>query len=55
LHRAPADDAFLEPLMAKARKALDAKAFDAAEAGGRALSYDEATQEARAWLSASRS
>jgi tetratricopeptide (TPR) repeat protein len=55
LHRAPADDAFLEPLVAKAREALDATAFDAAEAGGRALSYEEATQEARAWLSASRS
>jgi non-specific serine/threonine protein kinase len=49
LHRDPADEAFLTPLIAKARDALGA-AFAQAEAAGRALSYDGAISRARAWL-----
>ena len=50
LHRDPADEAFLVPLIDKARKSLGADAFDSAEAAGRALAYGEAMAEARAWL-----
>jgi predicted ATPase/class 3 adenylate cyclase len=50
LHRDPADDAFLVPLMAKAREALGAAGFAAAELDGRALSYEKALLEAREWL-----
>jgi tetratricopeptide (TPR) repeat protein len=50
LHRDPADEAFLAPLVAKARQALGTTAFTAFEAVGRALSYDEAMAAARAWL-----
>ncbi len=50
LHRDPADEAFLAPLVDTARKALGAKSFAAAEADGRALSYDEAIREARGFL-----
>ena len=46
----PADEAFLSPLMARAREALGADAFAAAEAAGRALSYDTALAEVRGWL-----
>jgi predicted ATPase len=49
-HRDPADEAFLTPLIARARAALDAAAFAAAESAGRALSYEEAMGEVRAWL-----
>ena len=50
LHRDPADDAFLAPLIARTRDALGAVAFAAAEAGGGELSYDDAMIEARAAL-----
>jgi hypothetical protein len=50
LHRDPADEAFLAPLIATAREALGWTAFAAAEAGGRALTYDQALAEARAWF-----
>ena len=50
LHRDPADEAFLAPLVDKARAALGVEAFDRAEAAGRALAYDTAIAEARAWL-----
>jgi predicted ATPase/class 3 adenylate cyclase len=50
LHRDPADEAFLLPLITKAREALGAHLFAAAEAGGRALSSDAADVEARKWL-----
>jgi predicted ATPase len=50
IHRDPADEAFLAPLIEKTRNALGAAQFSAAEASGRALSYDEAMAEARAWL-----
>jgi hypothetical protein len=50
LHRDPADEAFLAPLIDRARQALGSAAFTAAEAAGRALGYENATAEARAWL-----
>jgi tetratricopeptide (TPR) repeat protein len=50
VHRDPADEAFLTPLIARAREALNAAAFAAAESAGRALSYEEAIGEVRAWL-----
>jgi tetratricopeptide (TPR) repeat protein len=49
-HRDPADEAFLAPLVEKARHALGAEAFTASEASGRALTYEKAMSEARAWL-----
>jgi predicted ATPase/DNA-binding winged helix-turn-helix (wHTH) protein len=49
-HPEPAEEAFLVPLLARAREALGTAAFAAAEAAGRALSYDTALGEARAWL-----
>ncbi len=45
----PADQ-YLAPLVAKARVALGPAAFAAAENIGRALSYEDAIAEARAWL-----
>jgi predicted ATPase/class 3 adenylate cyclase len=48
--RQRADEAFLMPLVAKARAALGDAAFAEAEAAGRGLSYEDATAEARAWL-----
>jgi predicted ATPase/class 3 adenylate cyclase len=50
LHRDPADEAFLAPLIAKVRAALGSAPFGAAEAAGRALSYEAAMVEARVWL-----
>ena len=47
LHRYPVDEAFLAPLIARAREALGEAAFAAAEAAGRALSCEESTAEAR--------
>jgi tetratricopeptide (TPR) repeat protein len=52
LHRDPADEAFLAPLVAAARAGLGPAAFAAAEAAGRALPYEDAMAEARAWLAA---
>jgi predicted ATPase/class 3 adenylate cyclase len=50
IRRETADEAFLAPLIAKVREALGEAAFVVAEAGGRALSYEEAMAEARGWL-----
>ena len=50
MHRDPTDEAFLQPLIARAREALGNKAFEAAEREGAALTYDEAIAEARTWL-----
>jgi tetratricopeptide (TPR) repeat protein len=50
LHRDPTDEAFLAPLIAKARAAMGESAYMEAEAAGRALSYEEVMAEARAWL-----
>ena len=49
-HRESVDEMFLSPLIAKARAALGPAAFTAAEAAGRALSYEAALTETRAWL-----
>jgi tetratricopeptide (TPR) repeat protein len=50
LHRDPADEAFLAPLVAKARTALGARAFIAAESAGRGVAYETIMADARAWL-----
>jgi predicted ATPase/class 3 adenylate cyclase len=50
LRRDPADDAFLAPRVAKAREALGLAAFAAAEGAGRALPFESAIREARAFL-----
>ena len=50
MSRDAADESFLAPLIAKARKALGAVSFTAAERAGRALSHEEAIVAARAWL-----
>ena len=50
-HRDPADEAFLAPLITQARAQLGMETFNAAESEGRALSYDDAIDEARVWLS----
>ncbi|HEX6635078.1 MAG TPA: adenylate/guanylate cyclase domain-containing protein, partial [Usitatibacter sp.] len=52
LRRDPADDAFLMPLVAKARAALGEGAFASAALEGRRLSHAEAAREAAAWLAA---
>ena len=49
-HRETVDEVPMAPLIARAREAMGADAFAAAEAAGRALSYDEATVEVRVWL-----
>jgi tetratricopeptide (TPR) repeat protein len=53
LHRDPSDEAFLAPLIAKARKALGAAAFDAANARSPKSGDEESLAEARAWISRS--
>ena len=50
LHRDPGDEAFLAPLLARARAALGAQGFPAAESAGRELPFEQAIAEARAWL-----
>jgi hypothetical protein len=50
IQRDPTDEAFLQPLVAKARAALGVAKFAAAEEAGRALSYEDAIAEARSWL-----
>ena len=44
------DDAFLRPLIAKAREVMGEAAFAPAEHSGRALTYEDALCETRAWL-----
>jgi predicted ATPase/class 3 adenylate cyclase len=50
LQRDPADEAFLAPLIAKTQQALDPAKFATAKETGRALSYEQAIEEARIWL-----
>jgi predicted ATPase/class 3 adenylate cyclase len=50
IHRDPADEMFLAPLIAKVREALGAEAFNRAERDGKALPFESALAEARAWL-----
>jgi predicted ATPase/class 3 adenylate cyclase len=52
LQRDPADEAFLAPLMARTRAALGSATFDAIVTSGRALGFEEATADVRAWLEA---
>jgi tetratricopeptide (TPR) repeat protein len=52
MHRDPTDEAFLSPLIAKARAALDASTYADAETAGRALDYTSAMAAVRVWLSA---
>ena len=52
VHRTPADEAFLAPWIQRARTQLDAAAFTAAMAEGRARGFREAVNDARAWLEA---
>ena len=52
--REPADDAFLAPLMTRARETLGASAFAAEEAAGLALPYDEAIAETLSCLQRAR-
>jgi len=49
--RDSADDAFLAPLIRKARAMLPSDQYDSAVEAGRALGVDEALAEARTWLS----
>ena len=49
-HREMVDEVPMAPVIAQAREILGADVFAAAEAAGRALSYEEATTEVRAWL-----
>ena len=48
--REPVDDAVIAPLVAKARQGMGAAPFDAAEAAGRALSFDASMAALKAWL-----
>jgi predicted ATPase/class 3 adenylate cyclase len=50
LHPEPSDETFLAPSLTDTQEALGMTAFQAAEAAGRALSYDEGMAEARMWL-----
>jgi tetratricopeptide (TPR) repeat protein len=50
LQRDPADEAFLEPLMALARDTLGGDVFETFERPGGQLPLDEALLQARAWL-----
>ncbi len=50
LQRDPADEAFLSPLIARAKQVLGDQHFSAARAAGRALRTDAAVAEARVWL-----
>jgi hypothetical protein len=49
--REPADERFVLSFVRKAREDLGPEAFAAAEAAGRALSFEEARAEVREWLS----
>ncbi len=50
IRRDAADEAFLRPQLAKARQAMGAPSFAAAESAGRALTYQEALKESKSWL-----
>ncbi|MBK7975157.1 MAG: tetratricopeptide repeat protein [Deltaproteobacteria bacterium] len=49
-HRDPPDEAYLRPLVDRARAALGAEAFDAAEREGRERGFDDSPPAARDWL-----
>jgi predicted ATPase len=50
LHRDPADEAFLQPLMSRTRDALGKAEFAAIAASARDVDYEAAMGETRAWL-----
>jgi predicted ATPase/class 3 adenylate cyclase len=50
LHRDPADEAFLAPLVERARREIGQPAFDRDAAQGAALSYEAAVDEVGNWL-----
>ena len=50
MSRDPADEAFLAPLIARAREAFGEAQFRIAEAAGRATSFEHAITAARIWL-----
>ncbi len=50
IHRDPTDEAFLSPLVTKARSALGASAYADAEAAGRTMDYASAMEAVRSWL-----
>jgi len=50
LRRDAADDAFVAPLVRRARDSCGRELFEAAYGAGRTLGYDDAVDEARAWL-----
>jgi hypothetical protein len=50
IYRDPADDSFLQPLIAQARAALGEEASAAAEREGRAAGCEAALAEVREWL-----
>jgi predicted ATPase/class 3 adenylate cyclase len=52
IQRDPTDDAFLRPLIAKAREALDAAAAKAAERAGHDAGYERTLADVRSWLAA---
>jgi len=52
LRRDPADEAFLLPLIGKARDALGADTFATLETAGRSLGRDDAIADVRGWIAA---
>jgi tetratricopeptide (TPR) repeat protein len=50
IKRDPADEAFLQPLLAQTREALGESRFTLADASGRAMPFQQAMAEAGAWL-----
>jgi hypothetical protein len=48
--RDPTDEAFLLPLIKRAREALGEAAFESCERDGRVLNYEQGIDEARHWL-----
>jgi tetratricopeptide (TPR) repeat protein len=50
LHRDPADEAFLAPLMLRARERLGEQAFAEAASAGRTLSFDAAIKDSEEYL-----
>ena len=53
--REPVDEAFVAPLVAKARSAMGNVGFDAAQAEGEAWSHDTAIHQVQQWLEEARS
>jgi hypothetical protein len=51
IRRDPADEAFLQPLLARTREALGESGFAKASASGGAMPFKQAMAEAGAWLS----